>query len=359
MKRLVVVLLAIGCHRDRPPPPAPPAPAVSPPLRGAVGDADLREMLAEVASSKACEMIEGQFLPLKAPDRPEVRTGTLWIRGCSITHDGTRVTFALSGNGWQWADQTKKEAGGTFVVREYVKFDVHATVVGTLDLAYTRGDHVLNVWYSPSEAPKIEFKPIGGVEVDRDGLWSSVIGSVSSLIGESPEKQGEHTAKQQGTQQFEQTLGSGLTVATNLCTGYQRFTMGRAPKGKLGLPEPGDSPPPPVELDKDGLAVFGPQPAPDGMTIDIDSDGPVRIGMACARDAEAAADAFVHDRPQPLIPTLAQADVNGHAHLHAKPARCKVAVVARPLAKQVTLTWRRPAAEKGRALGGPIVRCAR
>jgi hypothetical protein len=304
-------------------------------------------------------MIEGQFLPLRAPDRPEVRTGTLWIRGCQITHEGTRVTFSLSGNGWQWADQTKHEAGGTFVVREYVKFEVHATVVGALDVAYTPGDHVMNVWYSPSEPPKIDFTPIGGVEVDREGLWSSVIGGVSSLIGQSPESQGEHTAKQQGTQQFETTLGSGLTVATNLCTGYQRFTMGRAPKGQLGPPEPGDAPPPPVELDKDGLAVFGPQPAPDGMTIDIDSDGPVRVGMACARDAEAAADRYAHDQPWRPMPTLAQADVNGHAHLHAKPARCKVAVVARPLAKRVTLRWRRPALERGRALGGPIVRCTR
>ena len=328
-------------------------------MRGAAGDADLREMLAEVASSKACQMIEGQFLALRAPDRPAVRTGTLWIRSCEITHDGNRVTFALSGNGWQWADQTKHEAGGTFVVREYVKFDVHATVHGTLDLAYDRADHVMNIWYSPSAAPQIEFAPIGGVEVDRKGLWSSVVGAMSSAIGSSPEDQGEHTAKQQGTQQFESQLGSGLTVAIDLCTGYQRFTMGRAPKGQLGPPEPGDAPPPAVELDQDGLAVVGPQPAPDGMTIDVDSDGPARVGLACAREVEAAADAFVHDRPRQLIRTLAQADVNGHAHLRAKPTTCKVAVIARPLAPRVTVRWKRPKAERGRALGGPIVRCPR
>jgi hypothetical protein len=359
MKAMIIVMLLAACHRDRPAAPPPPATAPRPPVRGAAGDEDLRAMLAEIASSKACDMIEGQYLPLRAPDRPAVRTGVLWIRRCRITSEGTRVTFALAGNGWQWADQTKHQAGGTFVVREYVKFDVRATVHGTLDLAYARGDHVLSIWYSPAEPPAIEFTPIGGVEVDRDGLWSSIVGAVGSVIGRGPEKQGEQQAKQQGSHQFEDQLGSGLTVAVDLCSGYQRFTLGRAPKGQLGPPDPGDSPKEPFELHRDALAVFGPQPAPDGMTIDVDTDGPARVGLACSDDADRAADAFVHDRPRELIHTLAQAEVNGHARLHAKSARCKVAVVARCEADKVTLRWQRPRAERARALGGSIVRCQR
>lgn len=351
----MIVLLA-ACHRDRPEPP-PPVP--KPVVRGAAGDSDLRAMLGEIASSKACEMIEGQFLPLRAPDRPEVRTGVLWIRRCAITSDGTRATFALSGNGWQWADQTKHQAGGTFVVREYVKFEVRATVHGTLDLAYARGDHVLSIWYSPAEPPQIDFTPIGGVEVDRDGVWSSIVGAIGSVTGNGPDEQGAHEAKQQGSHQFADQLGSGLTVAVDLCSGFQRITLGRAPKGTLGPPDPGDSRQAPYELHHDALAVFGPQPSPAGMTIDVDTDGPARVGLACAKDAERAADAFVHDRPRELIHTLAQAEVNGHARLHAKPARCKVAVVARSEADQVTLRWERPRAERARALGGSIAVCKR
>ena len=314
-------------------------------------------MLAEVASSKACEILEGQYLALRAPDRPAVRTGTLWVRQCRITNDGTHVTFELGGTGWQWANQTKHEAGATFVVREYVKFDVQATVHGELDLAYDRRDHVLSIWYSPTEAPEIHFTPIGKVSVDRDGAWASVVGGIGSLLGKSPDKQGTHVAAQQGSQQFEQTLATGLTVAVGMCTGYQRITLGRAPKGSLGPPEPGEAKSERVELEKGGLAVFGPQPAPDGMTIDVDSDAPVRVGLACADQAATVADAFAHSRARAPIHTLAQADVRGHAHLHAKPARCLVTVIAEPLAPHVAMDWQRPPAERARALGGSIVRC--
>ena len=189
-------------------------------------------------------------------------------------------------------------------------------------------------------------------------MWSSIVGAVGSVIGEGPDDQGAQQAKQQGSHQFEDQLGSGLTVAVDLCSGYHGSRSVGA-EGPVGPPDPGDSPKAPFELHHDALAVFGPQPAPGGMTIDVDTDGPARVGLACAEEAERAAAAFVHDRPRELIHTLAQAEVNGHARLHAKPARCKVAVVARSEADKVTLHWQRPRAERARALGGSIVRCQR
>src|SRR5690242_12734709 len=87
---VLAMCVAVGscgsCDRESPAPaPAPPPPpkAVAP-LRGAAGDADLRVMLAELASSKACTMIKGQFRPLRAPDRRDTVTGILWIRECRI-----------------------------------------------------------------------------------------------------------------------------------------------------------------------------------------------------------------------------------------------------------------------------------
>jgi hypothetical protein len=95
------------------------------------------------------------------------------------------------------------------------------------------------------------------------------------------------------------------------------------------------------------------------MTVDVDTDGPVKVGLACADEAERAADAFAHDRPRESIHTLAQSEVNGHARIHAKPARCQVAMIARSEADKVTLRWERPHGERARAFGGPIVRCQR
>src|SRR3954468_4820929 len=93
--------LAASCGHDEPPEKSPPE--VRPPTRGAVGDQNLRVMLAEVASAKACEMIKGAFRGLRAPDDPNKVTGILWMRDCNIENDGTNVTFKLGGEGWQWA----------------------------------------------------------------------------------------------------------------------------------------------------------------------------------------------------------------------------------------------------------------
>src|ERR1041385_8669682 len=139
---LVATLCCCGRSSDRP---LPPPPKVTPPVRGAVGDSDLRVMLAEVASAKACEMIKGAYRPLLASDDPSVVTGLLSIRDCKITNDGTHVTYELAGVGWQWADQTQKKGGGTFVMRDYVKFGVKATLEGSIDIAYDTGDHVVSL----------------------------------------------------------------------------------------------------------------------------------------------------------------------------------------------------------------------
>ena len=74
-------------------------------------------------------MIEGQFRGTRDKDRPDVVTGVLWIRECKITNDGTRVEFRLAGNGWQWSDQKKKKAGGTFHVQQYVRFHVDILIL--------------------------------------------------------------------------------------------------------------------------------------------------------------------------------------------------------------------------------------
>jgi hypothetical protein len=141
-----------GCHSDRldtsssaqatPGPTPPPDPT---PVRGAAGDDDVRVMLAELASAKACEQIRGHFRALPAAGRPNVVSGVLWIHGCRITNIGTRVKFRLEGSGWQWIDEEKKTAGGTFSVHQYVRFGVVATIGGTLDLGYDPRSHVASI----------------------------------------------------------------------------------------------------------------------------------------------------------------------------------------------------------------------
>lgn len=361
-----VVLLGLfaGCHSsstsasDEERPPAPP-PKATAPIRGAAGDASLRVMLAEVASARACEMIKGQYRPLRDPLRREVVTGILWIRACDIQHRGTDVTFTLRGNGWQWADQTKKKAGGTFVVREYVKFGVKVELPGELDLAYDDGTHVVSLWFSPSAEPTIDFAPVGGVEVDRKGAWSSVIGGVSSLFASSPEKQARKQATKEGTHQFENELADGMAVTINLCTGLTRFNLGRPPRGAMQAADAGESRKVPIELQPGALMLIGPQLAPDGMTIEVDArQGAARVAMACASKADELAEAYLGDN-NGEVPYLATADVRTTAKLHVPPQRCPVVVIAKSLetTQPAVIDYLRSQRETARSTGGPIIDC--
>lgn len=350
------VCFSCGKKQEAPPPPQPPPP----PARGAVGDSDLRVMLAEVASAKACEMMKGTFRGLRKEGEHDVTTGILWTRDCKITNDGTKVLFKLHGNGWQWSEKTEKKAGAKFEVREYVKFAVDVTIPGALDIAYDRGDHVVSLWFTPAQTPEVKFTPLGDVDVDAKGAWSSVVGALSSVFANSPDEQGKQKAEQIGKQQFVNEMVNGLTVAIDLCTGYQRFTVGRPGKGDLGPPDPGESRTRPIEIQPGGLMAFGTFLAPDGMHINVHSDGPVRVGLACADKVYPVADQFIAEQPQAPIETLAQKDITGTGELAVKPQRCKVAVVVRSLAQQkVTFDWQRPPREIAQSTGGPAIHCER
>jgi hypothetical protein len=180
LRTVTIALALLACSKDNAPLPPSPAPAVAP-TRGAAGDTDVRVMVTELVGAKACGMLRGGFHGLRAPNDPGVVVGVLWLRGCDITSSGVHLTFHITGNGWIWVDQTRGKHGGTFVVRQYVRFSVETTIQGTLDLAYAREPHVVSLWFTPDRAPEVAFSTIGAVDVDSDGVWSSVLARRSAL----------------------------------------------------------------------------------------------------------------------------------------------------------------------------------
>jgi hypothetical protein len=342
--------------------PAEPVPVAKPTERGAVGDSDLRVMLAEMASMKACNLIRGQFRPLRAVDRPEVVTGMMWIRDCKVTNVDTKVTFVLSGSGWQWADQGLQKAGGTFEIHQYIKFGMTATIPGAVDLAYDRHDHLLSLWFTPAQLPEVRFTPIGGIDVDTKGAWSSVVGALGTVFAHSPERIANDKAKDQGAHELEKRLADGLSITIDLCTGLSRFGLGREPKGQMNTPEAGETKRVAIELQPDALMVFGPQLVGDaGFTANVDSPtGIVHVELACRDEAEALAAAYVEGRPLPTIKTLAEKDIVDKGTLRVSKASCQVSLIARqvaPNARAATFEWQRPPAEVARSTGGPMIAC--
>jgi len=350
-----------GCSRDEPAKKAPAASEARPPkpvVHVAAQDDDLRVMVAELAAEKACSLIRGQFRGLRDPERPGVVTGSLWIRGCKITQRGTKVTFQLSAQGWQWAEKRQHKAGATFVVRQYVRFAVDASIPGALDTAYDRGTHVVSLWFTPSALPEVQFSPIGDVEVDEKGAWSSVLGAVSSVFASSPDEQAADQARDQGIHEFKKQFADGLSVTIDLCKGLPRFNLGRPPKGQMVAPDVGETHQVPAELHENGLLLFGPYPAPKGMTVQMrPRSGAVHTEILCQDQAEILAKSFAEGSVPPRVRTLAARDVRGDGTLRAKGQSCLVVVAARPIAPAtapVVFDWKRPVAE---ASVGPLVDC--
>lgn len=364
----VIATLALlgGCHEDRSEPASAgkQTQAVAParaPVRGAAGDADLRVMLAEIASAKACEQIRGHFQALPANGRPKVTSGALWIHGCRISNTGTKVKFRLAGHGWQWVDEEKKKAGATFVLHQYVRFGVAATVSGTLDVGYDPASHVASVWFSLTDEPQVQFTPVGKIDVDAEGAWSSVLSAAASLLANSPEKSAKEDAQEQGATEFKKQFADGISVTVDLCTGLSRSGIGHTPRGKMAAPGVGETRELAVELQPGGLLAFGPQPASAGMTAEAEvTAGSAHLSLVCNDQAEALAKAFVEDQPPPRVARLAVQDLHGKGSLHTGPVACPVSLIAQAApgsSAPVVFTWRRPVAETTKAAGGPLIDC--
>lgn len=356
-----------GCRSKRPdassaaPPTAGPAPPTATPVRGAAGDDDVRVMLTELVSAQACEQIRGHFQALPAAGRPNVMSGLLWIRACRITNVGTKVKFRLEGSGWQWIDEERKKAGGTFSIRQYVRFEVVASIAGTLDLGYDPRSHVASIWFSMQGDPDVQFTPIGKLDVDAEGAWSSVLGAAASLVATSPGASASENAEEQGLTQFRKRFKEGISVTVDLCTGTIRSGIGHTARGKMGPAGVGQTKEITAELQPGGVMVFGPQAASHGMTVNADvSKGTARLMLVCNDQAEAMAKAFLDGRELPRGSVLASGDVRGKATLRTGAARCPVSLVttlAPGTSGPASLSWRRPAAEAATSSGGSLIDC--
>ena len=351
-----MVVAVAACAHD------PPPPVVAAPVRDALGDADLRMMITEIATEKACDRIRDRFHALRAADHHDSVTGVLWFRTCTGHHDGTNVTFTLSGSGWQWVDKATRKAGATFAVHQYVRFEATATIAGTLDLGYDASTHVASLWFSPSREPVVDLDPIGAIEVVRAGAWSSLVGAVASVFARSPAREGVHEAKREGTQQFTAQLAEGLTITVDLCTGLARSTVGHVPKGQLAPPDVLEPSTTTFELQPGGLLMLGPQRAPEGMTVHVEAPAQVDVALVCRDDAEAIAQSYLQGSASPAVTSLAEKHADGAMDLTIPAAGCPVAVVARSLATSgppLSFTVRRSSSEIGWSNGGPLVQCAK
>ncbi|MEO8844079.1 MAG: hypothetical protein ABI591_16270 [Kofleriaceae bacterium] len=357
MKRLIVTALVACSSKSKVPPDATP-PLPEAPLRDATGDADMRVLVADLLAGRACDQAIHHFGGIRDKVRKHVITGEVWIRGCKITNDGTKVTAEISGNGWQWVEKSQKKAGGTFDVNQYVKFGVTAKLTGVIDVGYDPAKHIASLWFTPSGEPAVEFKPIGDIEVERDSTWADAVGGLGSLIGRSPEDAADDAASGQGKQAVKKAAAKGFELAIDLCHNITRISKQRLPKGEMPKPSMGETDKVSIEVQRYGVMIEGPYDAHAGMTIETEvAGGAAKVNLACLADGETTAQAFLDEKANTAKPLESQV-VSGHATLKVPKERCPVVVVIRSVQPNpVTVSFVRPAHEATESKGGPLARC--
>jgi hypothetical protein len=361
MRRLSLLVLAAACSSKKATPPDPMLiPVPEKPLRDAEGDKDIRALVNDLIAGKACEQIKHRFTGIRDVKRSTTLVGSVWIRECQIENEGSHLALQVAASGWEWIDQTQKKVGGTFVVKQYVKFDVTVKVAGTIDLAYDPKVHVASIWYTPTALADVKFKPRNEIEVDSDGTWSSILGGAGALVGKSPDETAHETAIKKGTSAIQLANAKGVSVAADLCTNTVRMSGERLAKGVMPKPSIGESERVNAEVQDFGVLLFGPYPASTGMTLAVDvKGGSAQMYLACVDQAEVVAEAFLEAKPNNAKPLVGEV-ISGKATLHAPKERCPVVVVVRSIQPTpVSLTFVRPAAEATAAKGGPLLRCTK
>ena len=307
-----------------------------------VADPHFRELLVAIADSRACKEVRNTFHSLRSSDSPDTVTGDLWISECNIESHGTHLKFHFGGDGWQRVDQSTKKLGAKFSVNEYVRFHASAMLEGTLDLAYEPKTHIATLWFKPTRSPDVKFEPVGNVDVDAHGLWSSIIGGIATAVGKAPAKEARKQVEQLGQQSFASKLDDGMTVTFNACSGSTRSQFGLLPPGTEAPLDVGDTTKVEVELKRGGVLIFGPEYATRPVSIDVRAtSGPVHVEAACLDQTEKLTKAYVAGEPLPQIETIAAAQVTGHRQLALARPRCPFAVIARSEGGTVSLRWKR------------------
>jgi hypothetical protein len=331
----------------------PPASGAYPARSGAsgsegAGDAgeNLRSLLIDLTEHNACERLKGRILPLSSggtpPGSQSSAVGLLRIDTCrAVKIDPKHLRIDLSGPGWQWVARKKEKLGASFTLDENVRFTADISMQGTFDMSYDQKGHILTIWFVPTQPVEADLRVKGDVRIDRDSLWSAIVGTAGTILGQSPEAQARKSIREEGSQKFTSRLSRGFTVIVDLCTGEHHMRLGTFPAGEL--PKEPASPGEQIYLVKSrgtlhgrSLLMAGPYDArkPVAARLDVQEGGGVRASLVCEADARKIADAYANSQPLPGVASLAEADARqgkgASMKTRANPG-CRVVLVMQPL----------------------------
>jgi hypothetical protein len=283
------------------------------PQRTVAASNDIRFMLRDLAVQNACEHELGKFRGLPG-DGEEVIEGRTLAEDCKTeSHGDDELVMRTGSRGWRWVGNKSKKLGGTFKVTEYATMKVELEVQGSVEIAYSRDGHVVNLWLVPSRPPKAHVKPLTEIDAQPEGAWSHVLGTLSTAVGQGPDKQATRQVGSVGSQQFQKQMSKGYSLAVDLCTGQVHEKVGELPEGKIpevAMPSNGRiwMENERVRLHSGGIDLTGPFKSTYDRVeaqVKVEQGGPLRARLICKADATRIALAFTDGKKLPRVKALA------------------------------------------------------
>jgi len=327
---LAGLLLLAGCGDA----PAPTIEPVEAPHRTAVEDGAMRALVAEMARHRACEAVQGRFLPLPE-DRPgaqrRVTEGRLWVQECTVEREDESLSLHLAGRGWQWVERSAPgPLGSSFTVRGTVRLEASFDVTAEIDLRADVDARLARIALTPTDPPRARVTPIGTIPVEPDGGWSSVIGGLGSIFGLSPRDQARPLLEEQAALTVRRQLAGGATISLDLCTGQPDVVL-----GPLADEAPLEAAPfddgarwvdnARVRLHAGGLDLSGPWDTSEedaSLELDVESGGPVEVTVLCQADAAQLASSFLAGGTATVQRSASHQSVSGRATIPLRKADC-------------------------------------
>ena len=273
---------------------------------------ELSELMAEVIAPRICDQAIGSFVGLPGDESHDgaaggrdASVGRWWIRNCEAHVVDGRLRVAFGGPGWTWLD---RESMG-FRVRQYLRFDAAATFTASLHVGYDRRERVASVWLRPEPGVHATVEPRGLVRAEATGVFSSMLGGILDMTGNSADDQARTQATEEGSSRLQERLQTGFTVTFELDTEQLDFMLGQLPRGVVPLRpwEPDGTPWIVNERSAvwpGGVDVLGPIPDDAGaVRVDVEleeGDGAI-VRRVCAEDLHEWLDAaWAGSNPRPL-----------------------------------------------------------
>lgn len=202
---------------------------------GEEGTADeLSELMAEVLAPRICEQVIGSFIGLPGEDTHEgpaggrdPAVGRWWVRECEARTNEGRLDVSFGGAGWTWID---RESMG-FRVRQYLRFDASARFSASLHVGYDRRTRIATVWLRPAPGVTATVEPTGLVRAEATGFFSSMVGGLMDLTGNSVSTQAQTQATEEGSQRLQEKIQTGFSVTFELDAEQMDFMLGPLPRG--------------------------------------------------------------------------------------------------------------------------------